>query len=108
MRRIIKFMTLAAAVGTIATTVASAHAIYFAQRGGQLALIYGVGPDDLDMVKRLPLVNAVHAYDLTGKELPTKVTPSGPVVVTDVSSNPAIVTAVMDYGFWTWDKTGKD
>ncbi|MBJ7375941.1 MAG: DUF4198 domain-containing protein, partial [Sphingobium sp.] len=30
---------------------ASAHGIWFAQRARQLALIYGVGADDLDAVK---------------------------------------------------------
>jgi hypothetical protein len=32
---------------------ADAHGIWFAQRARQLALVYGVGADDLDAVKRL-------------------------------------------------------
>ena len=51
-------LALAASVitGLGAVTAAQAHGIWFAQRSNQLALIYGVGADDLDMVKRLPKV----------------------------------------------------
>ena len=41
----------------------SAHGIWFAQRATQIALIYGVGADDLDAVKRLPLIKTVTGYD---------------------------------------------
>lgn len=41
---------------TAMVPVADAHGIWFAQRARQLALIYGVGADDLDAVKRLPLI----------------------------------------------------
>ena len=52
-----------AAIGAVTlaamTVPADAHRIWFAQRARQLALIYGVGADDLDAVKRLPLVKTV-------------------------------------------------
>ena len=41
----------------------NAHGIYFAERATQLAMIYGVGADDLDTVKRLPKVEAIHGFD---------------------------------------------
>jgi hypothetical protein len=48
----------AAAIGAVTLTMMaaplSAHGIWFAQRAKQLALVYGVGADDLDAIKRLP------------------------------------------------------
>ena len=42
---------LAAGFATLAGSIpAQAHSIWFAQRARQLALIYGVGADDLDAV----------------------------------------------------------
>jgi hypothetical protein len=60
---------------TAMVPVADAHGIWFAQRARQLALIYGVGADDLDAVKRLPLINAVKGFDAQG--LPVKVSAHG-------------------------------
>ena len=51
-RRMLPGAKLAAVM--VVPTVAQAHGIWFAQRAKQLALIYGVGADDLDMVRRLP------------------------------------------------------
>lgn len=100
--------------GLGAATVAQAHGIWFAQRANQLALIYGVGADDLDMVKRLPKVKTVAAYDENGKEVPTQLAPNGPLVVVNTDSQPAIVTATLDHGPWSktpdgkWYNKGKD
>jgi len=97
-----------------AATVAQAHGIWFAQRSNQLALIYGVGADDLDMVKRLPKVKTVAAYDEDGKEVPTQIAPNGPLVLVNTDSKPAIVAAVLDNGLWSktpdgkWHNKGKD
>jgi nickel transport protein len=100
--------------GLGAATVAQAHGIWFAQRSNQLALIYGVGAEDLDMVKRLPKVKAVAAYDENGKEVPTQLAPSGPLVVVNTDNEPAIVAAILDNGPWSktpdgkWHNKGKD
>lgn len=104
--------SMMAALG--ATTVAQAHGIWFAQRSSQLALVYGVGAEDLDMVKRLPKVKAVSAYDADGRELPTQAAPSGPMVLVNTDSKPAIVAAILDNGLWSktadgkWHNKGKD
>ncbi|MEP7299857.1 MAG: DUF4198 domain-containing protein [Burkholderiales bacterium] len=100
--------------GLGAATVAQAHGIWFAQRSNQLALIYGVGADDLDAVKRLPKVKAVTAYDENGKEVPTQLAPSGPLLVVNTDNQPAIVAAILDNGPWCktpdgkWHNKGKD
>jgi uncharacterized GH25 family protein len=100
--------------GLGAATVAQAHGIWFAQRSNQLALVYGVGADDLDMVKRLPKVKTVAAYDEDGKEVPTQLAPSGPLLVINTDNQPAVVAAVLDNGLWSktpdgkWHNKGKD
>ena len=58
LHRIAALATLAAAA-VLSSASAQAHGIWFAQRSGELALIYGEGADDLDMVKRQPLISAV-------------------------------------------------
>lgn len=108
---------IAAAVlsaGVIVTTAAHAHAIWFAQRATHLGLIYGVGADDLDSVKRLPLFKSIAAYDGTGQSVPTKLEVNGPLLLVDATQQPAIVAAVMNNGIWSktpdgkWHKKGKD
>jgi uncharacterized GH25 family protein len=109
-------LALAASViaGLDAATVAQAHGIWFAQRSNQLALIYGVGADDLDAVKRLPKVKTVAAYDENGKEVPTQLAPNGPLLVVNTDNQPAIVAAILDNGPWCktpdgkWHNKGKD
>lgn len=97
-----------------AATVAQAHGIWFAERSNELALIYGVGADDLDAVKRLPKIKAVAAYDEGGKEVPMQLTPRGPQLVVSTENQTAIVTAFLDHGPWSktpdgeWYNKGKD
>jgi len=97
-----------------AASAAQAHGIWFAQRSNQLALIYGVGADDLDAVKRLPKVKTVAAYDDNGKEVPTQLAPNGPLLVVNTDNQPAIVAAILDNGPWCktpdgkWHNKGKD
>ena len=109
---------IAAAAALVASTAlatgASAHGFWFAERSKQFAMVFGVGADDLDMVKRMPKVTSFAAYDADGKEVPSKLTPTGPIVLVDVAANPAFVAATMDYGMWSktpdgeWYEKGKD
>src|SRR5688500_11778620 len=114
MTRTMRVITAVLAAAWMATTVTDAHGIWFAPRSGKLALVYGVGGSDLDMVKRLPTIKSFHAYDAKGTEVPAKLTPTGPLVLVDLENDPAIVAAVMDYGFWSktpegrWFNRGKD
>ncbi|MEP7070098.1 MAG: DUF4198 domain-containing protein [Usitatibacter sp.] len=115
MKRMTSIFTAAALAGAmIAATAAQAHGFWFAQRSKQFAMIFGVGADDLDMVKRMPKVTSFAAYDADGKEVPSNLTPTGPIVLVDVSADPAIVAATMDYGMWSktpdgkWHEKGKD
>lgn len=105
---------VAVIAGVTASSAAAAHAIWFAQRAKQLAFIYGVGADDLDSVKRLPLVQSVAGYDAQYKPVPTKLRVDGPMVMVDADAPLTVVTAVMPYGIWSkrpdgeWVKKGRD
>jgi nickel transport protein len=115
MKRSTKLLAAALAVaGTIAASTTQAHGIWFAQRATQLAMIYGVGADDLDAVKRLPLVTSIGAYDSAGETVPTRLEVAGPLLLVDTTEQPAIVAAVLNNGIWSktpdgkWHKKGKD
>jgi nickel transport protein len=110
-RSIVAASVVAALLGASA---AQGHAIWFAQRAKQLAFIYGVGADDLDSVKRLPLVNSVAGYDANYKPVPTRLRVDGPMVMVDSDAPLTVVTAVMPYGVWSkqpdgeWVRKGRD
>lgn len=101
-------MLVAIAAGSVllASADVSAHAIWFAQRSKQLAMIYGVGADDLDAVKRLPLINSAKGYDANWKEVPVALKANGPLVTVDTDEPLTAIAAVMDYGMWAKDKAG--
>ena len=107
-------LIVATTIGLTGATAAGAHGFWFAERSKQFAMVFGVGADDLDMVKRMPKVTSFAAYDADGKEVPSKLTPTAPVVLVDVSANPTFLAATMDYGTWSkapdgeWYEKGKD
>ena len=111
-----KKLVAAAALGVtlLASAAAQAHGIWFAQRSTQLALLYGVGADDLDMVKRFPQVRATTAYGPDGKEVPTSLFVDGRLVLVSTENQPSVVASVLENGMWCktpdgkWHKKGKD
>lgn len=102
--------------GTLLAVAAplNAHGIWFAQRARQLALVYGVGADDLDAVKRLPLVKAVTGYDADWAPVTTSLRAAGAIPVVDSDEPLSAVAAIMDYGYWSktpdgeWHNKGRD
>jgi hypothetical protein len=78
-----------------------AHGIWFAQRSGELALIYGEGAEDGDMVKRLPLVRGIAAYDASGAPVETTLVRTDRLVLVDLKHKPVVITGVLDNGIWT-------
>lgn len=100
--------------GLAITVDANAHGIWFAQRARQLALIYGVGADDLDAVKRLPLIQSTTGYDADWTPVETRLRVAGPIPVVDSDEPVAAVAAAMDYGLWSktpdgeWHNKGRD
>lgn len=97
---------VAVSASALAVSSASAHAIWFAPRSTHTALIYGIGADDLDMVKRFNLVEQVHAYDAQLKPIPAKLTVAGPLALVDSEGDPAVVSAVMYNKVWSKPRDG--
>jgi nickel transport protein len=112
MKKLAMAITLGATV--FASTVAHAHGIWFAQRSTQLALMYGVGADDLDMVKRFPNITSTTAYGPDGKAVPTSLYVDGRLVLVSTEHQPSVVASVLENGMWCktpdgkWHKKGKD
>lgn len=105
---------VALCAGFTLAAAAEAHGIWFAQRATQTALIYGVGADDLDSVKRQPLVTSVQGYDEDGAAVPTTLRVAGPLLLVDAETPPSVVGAVLFNGIWSktpdgkWFKKGRD
>lgn len=107
-KRIRRNLCLIALPAMVMSSVAAqAHGIWFAQRGKQLAMIYGVGADDLDMVKRLPKVQSVQGYDAEWNPVAATLQPAGLVPIVDTEAPITAVTAVLDNGIWVKDKNGE-
>lgn len=88
-------------------TAASAHEIWFAQRAGELALVYGHGAEDLSVIKRIKLITSVGGVDASGLAVAVKLKPTDHLAFVDVADAPATITATMDNGYWTQAADGK-
>lgn len=112
--RHLKSIVAAAVCAGVSAPPAAAHGIWFAQRAKQVAMIYGVGADDLDMVKRLPLVERVDAFDATYRPVGATLRAAGPIVLVDVAAPPTLLAAVLQNGVWSrkgegeFEKKGRD
>lgn len=96
------------AVIVLAASSASwGHGIWFAQRADHLALIYGDGAEDLDVVKRLAKIASVGGVNAQGERVPVRLEPEGKLAFVNLDGKPAIVTATMNNGLWSRDAAGK-
>ncbi len=98
---------LLASLALGAASAAWGHGIWFAQRADRLALIYGDGAEDLDVVKRLPKITAVGGVGAQGKPVPVTLEPEGRLAFVNVDHKPALVTAAMNNGLWSKDAAGR-
>jgi hypothetical protein len=95
-------LVMAAAFGMVVPTAAAdAHGIWFEQRAKQLVIVYGIGADDLETVKRLPLMENIKAYDADYEPISATARAFGPAVVVDTDAQPTVATAVLPYGIWS-------
>lgn len=92
----------AVAAGALVPALADAHGIWFAQRAKQIAIIYGVGADDLQSVKRQPNMESVQAWDADLNPIGAKLRTEGSLVIVDTDAPPTIVSAVLQNGTWSW------
>ncbi|MFS1702808.1 DUF4198 domain-containing protein [Aestuariibacter sp. GS-14] len=102
------------ALAALISAQASAHGIWFAERSKQLALIYGVGADDLDAVLRLPKIGSVSGFDEDWDSVDVELTPTGPLLLVTSDDYPVAVSAVLNNGIWSntgeghWIGKGRD
>lgn len=91
---------------------AYAHGIYFAERVQETALVYGVGADDLKIVKRLPKISTFESFDEKWHPEDAELKVNGPMVF--VEGDHEAVAAVMKNGIWSrtpdgeWIAAGRD
>ena len=99
---------------TLICAQVSAHGIWFAERSKQLAMIYGVGADDLDAVLRLPKVASIQGFDEDWDKVDVELTPTGPLLLVTSDDYPVAVSAVLNNGIWSntgeghWIGKGRD
>ena len=105
--RSLKLLIAATVLSGIITAPLNAHAVWFAQRAKQTALIYGVGADDLDAVKRFALIEKMTGYDANYQ--PIKAIPriAGPIVLVDTEQQPTLLSVVFFNGIWSRVGTGE-
>lgn len=94
-------VAVAAAGMILPTAAADAHGIWFEQRAKQLVIVYGIGADDLETVKRLPMMEKIKAYDADYQPIAASTRAFGPAVVVDTDAQPTVAAAVLPYGVWS-------
>lgn len=86
---------------------AQAHGIWFAERSGQLAMIYGHGAEDLDMIRRHDKVKEVAGFDANGAPVPVSLRKTDHLLLVDAKPLPAVIAGVLDNGYWSKGPDGK-
>lgn len=94
-------LLIIAALSLVAAVPSWAHGIWFAQRSGRLALIYGEGAEDVDTFKCLDKITYFTGVDVAGGLVSVNLQPADPMVFVEFSKPPAIIAAAMDNGYWS-------
>jgi nickel transport protein len=100
-KRMTPIWSTALTAGLLIPALADAHGIWFAQRAKQIAIVYGIGADDLEAVKRQPHMESVQAWDAELNPIGAQLRTAGPVVLVDTEAPPTIVSAVLQNGTWS-------
>tara|TARA_B110001469_G_C9588237_1_gene291856 strand:- start:176 stop:958 length:783 start_codon:yes stop_codon:yes gene_type:complete len=108
MNKLCQFVTASvAAASMFVGGQAYSHGMWFTERSSQLAVIYGVGADDLDTVKRFDKITSITGYDSDWNEVDAQLIKAGPMVLVGGDDYPDAVSAVMNNGIWAKTKDGK-
>jgi nickel transport protein len=99
---------LLVAMTVVAVGDLQAHGIWFAERSNRFALIYGEGPDDGEIVSRLPHISNLVAFDAAGARVPIKFVPTDHLLLVDTAREAMVVAAVLDNGVWTMTADGRE
>jgi nickel transport protein len=98
---------LVATIAASLCSLAQAHGIWFAQRAGSLALVYGDGAEDLDVVKRMPKITSLGGLDASGKPVEAQLVVEGRMAFVNLAQKPVVLTASMNNGLWSRDAAGQ-
>ncbi len=86
---------------------ASAHGLWFAQRAGELAMIYGDGGKDDPIVAKFDRIRRLSGYDAAGRPVPSQLIKTDYLLLVDRAANPAVVAGILDNGYYTQGSDGK-
>lgn len=101
-----KILWVGALLCALNTTV-QAHGVWFAERSGQLAMVYGHGAEDLDMIRRHDKVKEVAGYDAAGAPVAVVLRKTDHLLLIDAKPMPAVIAGVLDNGYWSKGADGK-
>ncbi|TAG01431.1 MAG: DUF4198 domain-containing protein [Betaproteobacteria bacterium] len=101
MKQISKRFLILALAATSYPSIVGAHGIWFAQRAGEFAMVYGHGAEDLNLVKRQQKITSISGFDAQLKPVVATLKPVDPLMLVDVPKEASIITATMDNGVWT-------
>lgn len=97
--------TIAALMISAGASAAQAHGVWLAERAGELAIVYGVGPQD--EAYRSEKIKTVSARAGNGDARPAKIIAREKNALIDAPKDAAVLTVMMDNGFWTKGEDGK-
>lgn len=86
---------------------AHAHGIWFAQRAGELALVYGDGAEEGAIVPKLDRIGGVQAVDERGQAMPVHLLKTDHLLLVDAEGDPALLGATLDNGYFSQRADGK-
>ena len=86
---------------------AQAHGIWFAPRVNELAIVYGHGAEDLDVIKRKEKFGPMQGFDSKGAPVDAAFKVTDRLLLADLQNKPSFVAATMDNGLWTQGPDGK-
>jgi uncharacterized GH25 family protein len=91
----------------LVSPLASAHGIWFAQRAGELALVYGDGAKDDPIVPKADKIGNLRAFDDQGKSLAVGLVKTDHLLLIDAEGDPAMLGATLDNGYFSQQADGK-
>lgn len=91
----------------LVSPLANAHGIWFAQRAGELALVYGDGAQDDPIVPKADKIGNLKAFDENGQPLAADLVKTDHLLLLDVEGDPAMLSATLDNGYFSQRADGK-
>lgn len=99
--------SLVLSIGITLFGTAHAHGIWFAPRVNELAVVYGHGAEDLDVIKRKEKFGPLQGFDTKGENVNTPLKVTDRLLLVDAQNKPAFVAITLDNGLWTQGPDGK-